>query len=213
MRMAPKFPCIGALGLLGLLASCSDPVPPASQGSASIHFAGPNMADAAAGKRCPAGVHYADAPTALTADQRTTGSTRPKDTIIDGEQSRAFTCSVVASGDKFSVNADITIPAFDKDMKQLPLPTRIQLQTTIGKDQSGATGSVGVGDDVSGGVFYQGSGCVFSVMKDATTNAKLGIDVGKAWGSVTCPSITDAKDPSSSCGVDVGYFILENCDQ
>ena len=216
MRMARKFPCIAALGLLGFLASCSDPVPPASQGSASIHFNGPNMADAAAGKMCPPGTHWANAPTAQTADQQTTGATRPKDTIKDGEQGRDFKCSVVASGDKFAVSGTMKVPAFDKDMKQLPLPTQIQItRLTIGKGESGATGSLSVADFPSAGNFYQSqsSDCVFSVQSDPTTNKMLAVDAGKIWGKVTCPSVNDPSDPSSSCAIDLGYFILENCDQ
>jgi hypothetical protein len=216
--MAPKFPCIGAVGLVGFLASCSDPVPPASQGSASIHFQGPSMEAAAAGKQCPAGVHFADAPSAFTTQQRTTGASRPTDAnkqsiiAVDGEQSRQFQCSVVASGDKFSVSGSMNVPAFDKDMKPIQIPTQIQLSTTIGKGESGAMGRLAVSDNATAGNFYQATDCLFSVKSDAA-NPKLNIDAGKMWGSVTCSNFTLPDDPSSSCVIDSGYFILENCDQ
>lgn len=213
MRMAPKFPCIGVLGLLGFLASCSDPVPPASRGSASIHFQGPSMAAAAAGKQCPPGVHNADAPSTQLSEQRTTGNSRPADIIIDGEKSRTFGCSVVPSGDKFVVDGHMIVPAFDKDNKQLTVPTQIRVHTTIGKDETGAKGTLSVGDDATAPqVFYQSDACAFSV-KAGTNNTKLAVDAGKIWGSVTCDSISDLQNPTSSCQVDVGYFILENCDQ
>jgi hypothetical protein len=213
--MATKFPCIGVLGLLGFLASCSDPVPPASQGSATLHFNGPSMTAAMAGKMCSAGTHFTTVPSSFDSAKYTTGSTRPPagDVLIDGEQGRQFSCSVKASGDKFVVGGQLNIPAFDKDMKPLPIPTQISFGTTIGKDESGATGTLSVADNDSGGAVYQATGCSYSVKADATTNKKLAIDAGKIWGSVTCPDIGDPSVPNSSCTIDSGYFILENCDQ
>jgi hypothetical protein len=123
-------------------------------------------------------------------------------------------CGVVPSGDKFAVSAEINVPAFDKDNQPLQIPTQIRLRTTIGKDESGAPGTLIVADSATGGFSYQSTACMFSVKADAATqNSKLAIDSGKAWGSVTCSSIEDLRSPSSSCTVDVGYFILENCDQ
>ena len=210
MRMAPKFPCIAALGL-GFLASCSDPVPPASQGSVSLHFSGPSAAASMAGKMCQAGNHYSNAPSAFDSAQYTTGTSRPKDTIVDGEQGRTLSCSVKPSGDKFVVNAQLNVPAFDKDKKPLLNATIIQLGTTIGKDESGATGSVVVSDNDTVAT-YTSSTCTYSVKADMTVNAKLAIDAGKIWGSVDCQDMGDPKVPSSSCVVS-GYFVLENCDQ
>ena len=122
MRMGPKFPSIAVLGLLGFTASCSDPVPPASQGSATIHFNGPNMEAAMAGKMCSAGTHFTTAPSTYDSAKFTTGSNRPTDVLVDGEQGRQLSCSVKASGDKFVVSGLLNIPAFDKDMKPLPRP-------------------------------------------------------------------------------------------
>jgi hypothetical protein len=183
---------------------------PASQGSASIHFQGPSTADAALGKMCPAGVHFADAPSAFTTSDRTTGSSRPPETIVDGEKSREFTCLVTPSGDKFAVSASINVPAFDKDGQPLNIPTQIKLETTIGKGEAGAPGTLSVSDDQTAGLFFSSMGCLFSVKPDTTRN-KLAIDDGKAWGSVTCDSIANPSDPATSCMVDSGYFILENC--
>jgi hypothetical protein len=210
--MATKFPCITVLGLLGFLASCSDPVPPASQGSATLHFNGPTMDAVMAGKMCQAGTHYTTAPSTYEVTQYTSGTTRPKDVIIDGEQGRQFSCSVKASGDKFVVQGQLNVPAFDKDMKPVPIPTIIQVGTTIGKGQADATGNVVISDNDTGGASYSSTACVFSVKSDAT-NAKLAIDAGKVWGQVTCPSVSDSSVPNSSCQIDSGYFILENCDQ
>jgi hypothetical protein len=166
-----------------------------------------------AGKLCAPGVHWANAPTAFTSAQMTTGASRPKDTIIDGEQSRQFACSVVPSGGKFVVSATINVPAFDKDNLPLPIPTQIRLATTIAQDESGASGSLTVSDNDTAGISYQSTVCTFSVKSDPSSNSKLAIGVGKAWGSVTCPNLADDKSPSSSCTVDIGYFILENCDE
>jgi hypothetical protein len=211
MRMAPKFPCIGVLGLLGFVASCSDPVPPASQGSATLHFTGISPEATMAGKMCQAGIKFVTAPSTYEASEYTSGTTRPKDTVIDGEQGRQFSCSVKASGDKFVVNGSMNVPAFDKDKKPLNIPTQIRVSTTIGKDESGATGMVVVSDDTIGST-YQSSTCTFSVSHDMGANAKLAIDAGKVWGSVNCPDIGDPQATASSCTL-VGYFILENCDQ
>jgi len=210
MRMALKFRCIAALGLLGLLASCSDPVPPASQGSASIHLQNP----AAGGASCSPGVHWANAPTAQMSTEQTTGLGRAKDIIIDGEQGRHFSCAVKASGDTFGVSGEMVVPAFDKNKMQLPIPTRISLNIpSIQKDQTNAMGSMLVADNESAGAGLQSTTCQFSVKADMTTNKSLAIAPGKIWASVTCTGLKDNKDPSSSCDVDVGYFVMENCDQ
>jgi len=197
----------------GSTSSClttQDCVRPASQGSVSIH-----LANTAAGevKQCSPGVHWANAPTSFMATDLTTGQTRPKDVLVDGEQGRHFACTVQASGDKFVVSADMNVPAFDKDHNPLEIPTRIELATTIGKDESGASGSLLVADNEMAGAAYQSQACLFSVKADLMQQSHLAIDKGKAWGSVTCPTLNDSKDPSSACAVDVGYFILENCDQ
>lgn len=191
-----------------LLESC--PALPASQGSASIHVQGPSMEAVAAGKQCAPGVHFADAPSAFTSDERTTGSTRPHDTIVDGESSAQFACSVVPSGDKFAVSGQINIPAFDKDNHPLSIPTQIRVSTTLGKDDTGAPGALSVSDSSTAGISYQANECTFTVKPDVQ-DPKLGIGPGKAWGRVICPNLADLQDPSSSCSVDVGYFILENC--
>jgi hypothetical protein len=211
--MAPKFPSIGVLGLLGFLASCSDPVPPASQGSATLHFNGPSPMAVMEGKMCQAGTHFTTAPSTYETAQYTSGTTRPSDVLVDGEQGRQFSCSVKASGDKFVVSGSMNIPAFDKDKKPLPIPTIVSLSTTIGKDESGAPGTLSISDDPTGGSVYRSTACIFSVKPDTGANKKLAIDAGKIWGSVTCPDIANQGATSSSCTIDSGYFILENCDQ
>jgi hypothetical protein len=197
----------------GSTGSCPTPqgciVAPASQGSASIHLGNAETA----GVSCGPGVHWVNAPTSFISTDLTTGQGRPRDIVVDGEQERHFACVVRASGDKFVVSASMNVPAFDKDHNPLQIPTRIQLATTIGKDESGASGSLVVADNEMAGAAYQSQACLYSVKADLTQDRNLAIDKGKAWGSVTCPSLRDPKDPASSCVVDIGYFILENCDQ
>jgi hypothetical protein len=208
--MALKFRCIAALGLLGLSASCSDPVPPASQGSASIHVQTP----ATPGVSCGPGVHTANAPTAQMSQDQTSGQGRPKDVVIDGEQGRHFSCSVKPSGDGFVVAGDMNVPAFDKNKMPLPIPTQITISIpSIAKDQSTAMGTLLVADNDSAGAGLRSDTCVYSVKPDTTVNRQLGIGPGKIWGSVTCTNLKDPRDPGSSCDVDVGYFVMENCDQ
>jgi hypothetical protein len=213
MRMAQKFPCIGALGLLGFLASCSDPVPPASQGSASIHYNAPTPAAQMMMKMCSAGTHWAHAPSTFNSEQFTTGTNRSDDVVVDGELGRKFSCSVKANGDKFVVNGEMSVPAFDKDNKPLPVNTLIRINIpTIGKDDSAAVGSLVTSDNETVSS-YQSTECTFSVKADATTNKKLAVAEGKIWGSVNCQDLQDKGSTSSSCTIDIGYFILENCDQ
>jgi hypothetical protein len=189
------------------------PVPPASQGSVTIHFADPSQQAVMAGKQCAAGVHFANAPTTFDSAQYTTGTTRPSDVIVDGEKGRSLACKVAPKGDKFEVSATFQVPAFDKDARPLPIPTRVQLETTIGSGESGAPGTLMVADNATGEDTYESKACAFSVQPDVALNKKLAIGAGKAWGSVACPNYESMQSPSSSCSVDIGYFILENCIQ
>jgi hypothetical protein len=189
----------------------TDPIAPASQGSATIHFQGPSMDAIASGKLCPPGVHFANAPSSYDSAQFTTGISRAPNVLVDGENGVSFSCKVLPAGDKFSVTADISSPAFDKNGKALSIPTQIELSTIIGAGESGASGSLTVADDQTGGATYTSGACIFSVQADANADKKLAIGAGKAWGKVTCPSFDDPSAPLSSCTVDFGYFILENC--
>jgi hypothetical protein len=150
----------------------------------------------------------------MSIDQ-TTGQSRPKgDVVIDGEQGRHFSCSVKPSGDGFAVAGDMNVPAFDKNKMPLQIPTQITISIpSIAKDQSGAMGTLLVADNDSAGVGLRSDTCLSSVKADATTNKSLAIAPGKIWGSVTCTNLRDQRDPASSCDVDVGYFVMENCDQ
>jgi hypothetical protein len=41
----------------------------------------------------------------------------------------------------------------------------------------------------------------------------LAVDAGKIWGSVLCQGFSDPLELSAECNVDLGFFVLENCDQ
>jgi hypothetical protein len=110
------------------------------------------------------------------------------------------------------VSAQLKSPAVDMNGAPLLVATQIQLTTTIGKDETGISGALDVADDASGGVLYRSSACTFSV-KPEGLNTHLAIDAGKVWASVMCQDFSDALDPSSECTVDLGFFVLENCQQ
>jgi hypothetical protein len=185
-------------------------VPPASQGSFSIHF---QLADIDASNRaelCLPGAHWTNAPPAPSIDRQTTGSTRAPNPLVDGEGGVQFSCKVLPEGDRFSVTADLSAPVLGNDAQPSPIAMRIKLTTRIGPGENGASGSLTVADFDTAWMPYTSDACSFSVMA-TSTDKKLAIDAGKAWGKVTCPTFDDPGVPQAKCSVDVGYFILENC--
>ncbi|HKQ68842.1 MAG TPA: hypothetical protein VJT73_05860 [Polyangiaceae bacterium] len=203
--MAWKSLCFSAFGLLGMLPACSDPVPPPSRAAAAIHIAGPISGTG----RCTPDAHFATVPHNPAGLARVTESTIG-DRSVDGEGGALVKCSVKPSGDKFVVEANLSVPALDP--KGMPLNNTIMtLSTTVGPEESGAAASFLLQDDHTESSFTS-SKCKVSVKKNAPTDG-LEIAPGKIWAAVTCTELKDQKDPESGCDLDSGYIVLENCDQ
>jgi hypothetical protein len=206
MRMAWISYWVPALGLIPLFTSCSDPVPPASQGAATITLSNPDSA-ASSTARCPV-PHRSTAPILTAGNQATTDIS--KGTLaIDGENGNLVECSVVAGNGGYNVYAKIHSDITTSQGHQWA--DIVISNLTIAEGQSGATGMVTLMDNVTDQIAYLSQSqnpCVFSV-----STASLGIGPGKIWAQVTCPSL---RDPANAGGDECkasGFFIFENCAQ
>lgn len=205
MTMARKFPCLGALGLVGLVAGCSDPVPPAAQGAISLHLATPNS-----GLICSPGPHWANVPDDPKKPPQTSGDVGGK-RAVDGEGGMAVQCKVQQSGDTYTVTATLESPASDLTGRTVD-NTSINLSVKIKEGQDDAKGSVRVFDDKTQAV-YGSTDCTYSVSPNDGAS-QLAIHPGRAWGQVTCRNLTDPSNASTpSCDVDRAFFVIENCQQ
>jgi hypothetical protein len=200
MRMARISCWVPALGLLPLLvASCSDPVPPASQGAAIISLSSPGTGTAVCNVQHP-----------VIAPLPVAGSAAPSDTTkgtiaIDGENGNLVTCAVVPVAGWYAVNAHIHADAPAGKFADITIES-----LTIGEGQSGVTGIVSVLDDRTQNPFQSpaSSPCTFSV-----SGGGLGVGPGKIWASVTCPGLLDRGSANGDMCKATGYFIFENCSQ
>jgi hypothetical protein len=209
---ARKISCRMALVLFGLVAACSDAVPPAAQAAASFHLAG-----AATGSTCPQQPHWSNIPyipatqstQQVTFDAKGPAADHNGPLGIDGEGGVRVTCSVKANGGKFDVIATATTP-----VPGLPNATLFTAITTLGVDEVGASGSVSVSDDKTGGILYTSNACQFQARP--TTAGAPGIGPGKVWASVTCTNLVDPRssDATATCSLaPASVFVFENCDQ
>jgi hypothetical protein len=184
------------------------PRTPPSRAEATIHYGLP----ADMNKRCPPDRHFTNIPSVTSIELQTSGSMRAGSMAVDGENGDEVVCSVKPNGASFDVSAQLRCHAIDPRGAPLPVPTQLQLTTTISKDASAARGSLSIAEDSTAGNFYRSDDCSFSVQPSAM-NPMLAIDSGKVWGSVLCSKAIDPSDPSGECNIDVGYFVLENCSQ
>ncbi|HEX9297074.1 MAG TPA: hypothetical protein VF881_14625 [Polyangiaceae bacterium] len=206
MRITRKFPYLGAFGVLGFgLVACSDSAPPAPQGAISVHLQG-----SLSGGTCSPGAHWVNAPF-NKAGTPLVDATTVQARAVDGENQMAVNCSVKPSGDKFSVNGEITSPAVDANNNPVD-PTIIHVTTTIGAGETAAKGSISLSDERTG-TFYSSSECTVSVVGTIMPN-QLAVEAGKIWARITCLNVIDPSnnDPGTRCEIDSGYFVLENCD-
>ena len=208
MSMARKFSCTGALGLFGLVAACSDPVPPAGQGAASLYL---TTTSAVVGANCTPGVHWVNVPFAKAGGQQTSATAKGA-VAVDGEGEMGVTCSVRASGNSFEVSASLRSPASDPQGMRVN-PTLVSLRTTIADGQAGAPGSLSI-QDAKTGTEYDSTECTFSVTH-VGANDQLGVAPGRFWASVSCPSFKDPSNPDMKavCQIAPGYIVVENCAQ
>ena len=207
MRLARIFHCVAALGLLPLLSSCSDPVPPASQGAMSIHFNNPQGAGPNAPK-CPPGPHWTNAPVSANPAQQTTEFARGTE-ALDGEGGNTVTCKVAPAGGRFAVSGEVSSSGTSS---RGDLTADITVDVTIGAGESDVVGSLAISDDKTAQARYQSNACKFSVAP--TNGSGLGVAPGRVWGSVTCDLISDPRNAGGeACIVDKGFFVFENCTQ
>lgn len=206
MKTARRIACFGATGLLGLVAACSDAVPPAAQGAASFHF---NSATSGNGT-CTPGSHWTSAPfqdSTSTSQQVNFDNKGPL--AIDGQGGAAVACSVRPIGSKFEVRARVSSPVPGKQN------TSFFITTTLADGESGASGSLTIGDDATAGTGYssgipnqsppQGT-CLFDSKPGG------GVAAGKVWARATCADARGFNVPGSLCDFfPAGYFVFENC--
>jgi len=196
---------LGALGLVGLVGGCSDPVPPAAQGAISLHLATP-----ASGLICSPGPHWANVPDDPLKPPQTSGDSGGK-RAVDGEGGMSVACTVRQEGDTYTVTAALKSPAHDLMGRSVDV-TSINLSVKIKEDQEDAIGRVLLFDDRTQ-VSYGSSDCTFSV-KPTGGASQLAIHPGRAWGQITCRNLTDPSNVSTpSCDVDRAFFVIENCQQ
>jgi hypothetical protein len=197
-----------ALGLFGLVSACSDPVPPAAQGSASLYLTtNPSSASAV----CTPGVHWVNVPFAKGSGQQTYSNSRPPP-AVDGQDQMGVTCTVKANGNSFEVKGSLRSPATDP--QGMPVnATSITVQTTITADGP-ASGSVAIQDNRTG-TQYSSSACTFSAHPAVAGVDKLEVAPGRIWASVSCPKISEVNspDPNALCQISPGFVVLENCAQ
>jgi hypothetical protein len=207
MSTAWKFSSRCALGLFGLVAACSDPVPPAAQGSASLYLTTNPMP----GVNCTPGVHWVNVPFVKGSGQQTYANLRPAP-AIDGQDQMAVSCSVKANGNAFDVSGSLKSPAID-NMGNPINPTVITIRTTITADQA-APGAVSILDDRTS-TPYSSEACMFSAHPVQPGIDKLEVAPGRFWGSITCPKFRDPASPDMNalCQITPGFVVLENCAQ
>jgi len=212
MNKARKIAGFTALALTGLVAACSDAVPPAAQGAASFHVAAPAMA----GFSCPAVPHWSNAPfipnmattQTVTLDQKGPDGNGSGPLAVDGQGGAVVKCSVKASGDKFVVSGRISGPVPEKQPNQLTVSN-----LTIGPNDTMVGGTVTVTDDITGTPLSSNT-CQFTPRP--VTNGNPGVSAGKIWASVTCTNAGDVNNaaPNARCDFNPpAVFVFENCDQ
>jgi len=181
-------------------------VGPAAQGALSLYL---TTKSDVPGTFCAPVTHWINVPFAASGGQHTTATNKGA-LAIDGEGGMAVSCKIESAGPKFAVSATLKSPATDSTGGALN-PVLVSLATTIGPDESGATGHVGILDDKTA-TEYLGDPCSFSV-HPMVNGDQLGIAAGHAWASVTCPTIRDplSNDTQAVCQIATGYFLLENC--
>ena len=208
MRMAWKFSGTCAFGLFGLTTGCSDPVPPASQASASLYLTAASMPVNA---RCTPGAHWVNVPFTKGGGQTTNANARAG-VAVDGVDQMGVKCSVKDGGGIFQVTGELKSPAVDPQDQPVN-PTIITVSTQIASDQAGAMGAVSLTDSKSGST-YSSEACSFSV-RPPQVGGPMGVAPGRMWASVSCPTFRDplSSDIDAVCEISQGYVVLENCAQ
>jgi hypothetical protein len=207
MRMARISYWVPVLGLVPLLTSCSDPVPPASQGAASIAFANPDDPTGTSTARCPV-PHTSTAPILTAGNVRTTDVSKGS-IAIDGENGNLVQCTVSPGGGGYNVYAKIHSDVTTAQGRQWS--DIVISNLTIGAGGVDVPGMLTVMDNITDQIAYLSPStdpCKFTV-----TGGSLGIGGGKIWGKVACPTLKDPANAGGDKCKATGYFIFENCAQ
>ena len=206
MTMARNLTLTASMGLAAILGSCSDPVPPAAQGAASIDLGPPSIDAAGLGAKC-SNQHWINVPyNANTKGYVTSASSAPS-RAIDGENGATVACSVKQSGASYAVNGSLFSSANNGMVE-------ISFQITPGQDATGVL-TVSDADTVSSYTLDSArvgsSKCTVSVTPAAGEG--LGIAPGRVWAKVWCTDLAIYGSPGSICSVPNSYVVLENCDK
>jgi hypothetical protein len=200
MRTARYLSLTAAIGLSAILGSCSSPVPPASQGSASVMLGKSSSASAT----CPSGGTINIPYDASKSGPTTTGSGRPAP-AIDGEGGQTVACKVKPNGSLYEVTGTLYSPGNG---------ATVELAVVIAAGGENVPGAVTVTDGPNRLEIDKVnalSTCEFTVKAGA--GESLSIAPGRVWGKVTCANLGILNSPSDVCNLSNGFFILENCDQ
>ncbi|HMJ56312.1 MAG TPA: hypothetical protein VK540_29795 [Polyangiaceae bacterium] len=182
------------------------PVPPAAQGSVSLHVT-EILTDLT---RCSPGRQWVNAPSTPTPVQtQQTSDTVIGTRAIDGVDGSHVECVVQKSGDQFIFSADITTPRTDGT--QALHPTVLHFEASAIGPGGPAKGTVAVMTDTTGANFADEQ-CSFSVTSQGSASS-LDIGAGKIWASVVCQQLTHPTEPNDLCRVDAGFLVFENCAQ
>jgi hypothetical protein len=208
MNKARKIPCFTALALFGVVAACSDAVPPAAQGAASFHVASPAMLGAA----CPSNPHWSNAPfiADMSTTQAVTFTALPMgDSLaVDGQKGATVSCSVKARGDgKFDVTASISSPTLQNMQNN-----SFFVSTTVGPQDTAAPGTVSVSDDQTGNLLTSTS-CTIAA-RPPGSDGNPGVASGKIWASATCSNAAETGNAAPNARCDFtppAVFVFENC--
>ena len=182
-------------------------IPPAAQGSVSLHLT--EFANNTA--VCSPGRQWVNAPsTPVQVQTQQTSGIDIGTRAVDGIDGSRVVCAVQKSGDKFTFSADITTRRLDGATVLHPTVLHFDA-SAIAPSGPAAEGNVAVMNDTTSGNFT-GEKCFFSVTPQGAATG-LDIDVGKIWASVTCEMLADPTSPGDGCQLDVGFLVFENCTQ
>jgi hypothetical protein len=165
--------CLAWLGLV----ACSSPAPPPAEGSASMLLCGGTNSGSIHG---PGG-------------QSNIATNFIGQTVLDGRDGYAVSCTVSGSGTSFGISGEITAP----DLTYLSV-----------------NGSAGSGSSTVSMAFLAGR-LVAPLISDAKTPCTLttikALRAGSIWAAYSCPSVSDPNSPGTTVCTATGEFVFTGC--
>ena len=191
--MALKSLLMGAAAVATIsTVSCSDPVPPPSQGGAYVEINAAPAGVTPAGRKCSIQGHSAQ-----IGNPPPSGSS-PGKRVVDGEGGASVSCRVSKSGGGYKFNG-----------------TAQHNKVTFyvnGEVTSGAgTAKVTTYDPTSLATLGNPSDTPCEV----TVTEPLQVASGRIWAAFKCPAFVDISQPDGPlfCEAEAGWFVFENCDE